>query len=71
MTSYETEWGSTTCVYKMTDGQGHIFIWKTSKYLPHEETHGALMTGTVKAHSEYSGEKQTDLTRCKVKAVAA
>ena len=69
VTSYETEWG-TTCIYKMTDEHGNIFIWKTSKYLSHEETHGALMTGTVKAHSEYSGERQTELTRCKVKAAA-
>ena len=64
-TSYPTAWG-TTCIYKMTDEQGNVFVWKTSKILLHEEAH--LMTGTVKAHSEYGGEKQTELTRCKVKA---
>lgn len=67
LTSYDTEWG-TTCIYKITDAEGNIFIWKTTKFLPHEETIGSNITGTIKNHGEYKHEKQTELTRCKVKA---
>lgn len=56
---------------------GNTFIWKTSKALgwwnnndewetPEEGTQVHLK-GTIKEHSEYKDEKQTVLTRCKVK----
>ena len=66
LTSYDTGWG-TTCIYRITDANANIYIWKTGKFLPHEETIGSNITGTIKAHSEYNHEKQTELTRCKVK----
>lgn len=51
----------------MRDENGNVLVWKSGKAL---ETGGIFMaTGTVKAHSEYKGRKQTDLTRCSVEHV--
>jgi hypothetical protein len=65
LTSYETIYGM-TFLYKITDMQDNIYIWKTSKYLG--EIANAVITGTIKNHGEYNGEKQTEITRCKIKA---
>lgn len=47
---------------------GNILVWKTSVGNPGaEEGELVELTGTVKDHSEYKGEKQTVLTRCKIK----
>ena len=61
----ENDYGSAT-MHIMSDYDGNTFIWTTSaKTL----TVGAdyEIRGTVKAHSEYHGDKQTILTRCTVK----
>ena len=60
------------------DDNQNKLIWKTSKslvkWLDNGEwfcpTEGDRITlkGTVKAHEEYKGEKQTVLTRCKIVA---
>ena len=60
------------------DIDGYKFVWKTSKSLiirktivlvNDEEVNGDVITsriaGTIKAHTEYNGFKQTELTRCR------
>jgi hypothetical protein len=76
---YETQYGFTH-IFKILDTNGNIYIWKASKgcevkevikgeYCNYEskaiEDFTALK-GTIKAHNEYNGELQTELTRCKV-----
>jgi len=62
LTSWETQWG-TTVLYKITDKDGNMYVWKTSCYVPDNVVR---IVGTVKAHNEYNDRKQTELTRCKV-----
>lgn len=62
VTSWETEYG-TTRIYKIVDNAGNVFTWKTGTFLEDGIT---TITGTVKAHNEYKGIKQTELTRCRV-----
>lgn len=79
VTGYETEWGYTT-IYKIVDENGNTFIWKTSTFAqvidnngyctPAVELDKVQITGKIKDHNEYNGEKQTVLERCKVIAVA-
>lgn len=64
LTSWETQWG-VTFLYEFTTEEGNILIWKTSKWLD-EEDEITSITGKVKAHNEFRGIKQTELTRCKV-----
>lgn len=59
---YETQFGI-TLVYNMTDKNGNIFVWKTGSNIPDGE---CIIRGTVKAHNEYKGINQTELTRCKI-----
>lgn len=57
-----------TCyIILMKDSNGNILKWKTSKPLNalYKEGTETTVTGTVKDHDEYRGEKQTSLTRCK------
>lgn len=51
-------------VYKMTDENGGIYIWGSSNMVDVEV--GCTIKGTIKRLSEFRGEKQTELTRCKV-----
>lgn len=64
-------YGMTTKVfYKFRDGDGNILVWTTTGYGVSSDIHRGdkiILRGTVKGHSEYRGEKQTELTRCKVK----
>lgn len=62
VTSWETEYG-TTRIYKITDNTGNVFTWKTGTFL---EEGIKTITGTIKAHNEFRGVKQTELTRCRV-----
>lgn len=66
ITAWETQWG-VTHVYKITLEDGHILTWKTSNglYLDRNEKADKI-SFTVKEHKEYKGEKQTEVTRCKV-----
>ena len=53
-------------IYKFTDKEGHIFIWKTAKAIDTVDgTFTGTLNGTIKEHNEYNGEKQTVVTRCK------
>lgn len=56
---------TSTYVWKITDVNGNIFTWKTSKWMD-EENPPASMKGTVKEHKMFREVKQTELTRCKV-----
>lgn len=57
-----------TYIHKFRSESGDVLVWKTGSSL--EQNHGqAILKGTVKAHTEYQGEKQTELTRCKLEEV--
>lgn len=66
LTSWENQWG-TTHIYKIIIEDGSVLTWKSSNglYLEHNEKFDKI-TFTVKAHTEYKGQKQTEVTRCKV-----
>lgn len=55
---------TTTYVWKIVGKDGNIYTWKTSNWM-NEEKPPVSMKGTVKAHKEFRGVKQTELTRCK------
>lgn len=50
-------------LYKFTTADGNIFTWKTGKVI---ENGQVILKGTIKAHTEFRDEKQTELTRCKI-----
>ena len=66
ITTWETQWG-VTYIYKITLEDGSVLTWKTSNglYLDKNEEFDKI-SFTVKEHKEYKGEKQTEVTRCKV-----
>lgn len=66
ITTWETQWG-VTHVYKIVLEDGTILTWKTSNglYLEDKQEFDKI-TFTIKEHKEYKGEKQTEVTRCKV-----
>lgn len=45
----------------------NVLIWKTQKDISPDEFIGKSITFTVKEHSEFNGEKQTEITRCVLK----
>lgn len=62
--STESQYGM-VYIYKFKQGKDE-FIWKTSKDLQDIEL---TITGTIKAHNNYKGSKQTELTRCKTSII--
>lgn len=58
----ETQYGALH-INKFRDADGNVLVWKTSttRFEPGETK---VLKGTVKAHTEFRGEKQTELTRC-------
>lgn len=67
ITEFETLYG-TMYVYKITLKSGDILIWKTTKWIDKDYIDKACYIDfTVKAHTEYCGVKQTEITRCKLK----
>ena len=65
--SYETQYGITK-IYKFQDKEGNILVWKTGSR-SFEENKDYKLKGTIKEHGEYKGEKQTQITRCKVESL--
>lgn len=64
----------TVSIYKMTDDDGTIYVWKTTSWLAYNDepiNRGSVIViaASVKGQSEYNGEAQTELTRVKVKEV--
>lgn len=69
-------------IYTMKDADGNVLVWKTTSVLsaPISKPNGEFayfvnkgdkirITGTVKAHSEYKGQKQTELQRVKAELI--
>lgn len=50
-------------VYTFVDASGNKLVWKTRGCLDASVGQGLTITGTIKAHSEYKEEKQTELMR--------
>ena len=59
-------YGELNIVYKFADLNGNTVVWKTTKNLDLEPDKEYVIKGTVKELSEYRGDKQTVLTRCKI-----
>lgn len=53
-------------IYKFEDRSGNVIVWKTSIRDELEENKLYIISGRIKDHSEFKGEKQTVLTRCKI-----
>lgn len=76
--SYETYFGlrpGTSFIHIMMDSNSNIITWNTSKGLWCSEYNRRIqegdkfvIKGKIKQHSEYKGEQQTVLTRCKFTA---
>lgn len=64
--SGETQWGYSYMYRFILDG--NELIWKTGTWLDTDIEYE--VSGTIKAHNEYRGKKQTELTRCRVKEMA-
>jgi len=74
--SYAGYGTDTMHIHAFKDTDGNTFIWKTSngvyvalgngQYKVAEKGNTVTLKGTIKDHSEYDGEKQTVLTRCKI-----
>ena len=54
-----------TAVVSMMSGENSLLVWFASGGTNLEEGKSYTLKGTVKAHGEYHGVKQTTLTRCK------
>ncbi len=66
VTSWETQWGYTG-LYKIVLEGGSVLTWKTNNYLHLDKNEEFdKISFTVKEHKEYKGEKQTEVTRCKI-----
>lgn len=59
-----------TYIYTFTLDE-YVFVWMTTKDLSLDTDTIVNLSGTIKGFEEYAGQKQTQVTRCKVSAVAA
>ena len=60
-------------IHRFRDADGNLLIWRSCCGFPivgASEGQQVKVTGTVKEHSDYKGEKQTILLRAKVKCIA-
>lgn len=64
---YRTEIDTT--VFTFRDDDNNKIVWKTGTPVDVEENKTYEITGTVKDHKEYRGEKETVLVRCKLKEI--
>ena len=66
LSSWYNDYGVTR-LYKIVLEGGFVLTWKSSKDIDCEDDEVPdTITFTVKAHSEYKGKNQTEVTRCKV-----
>jgi hypothetical protein len=63
--SFTGQYGITQ-VLTFTDSEGNIFTWFTSSCPNIEPSTSCLLSGTVKEHKNYKGNKTTILTRCRI-----
>lgn len=61
-----TYYGETNYIYSFVDENGNTLVWKTSSFKEIAEGESYTIQGKIKEHSEYKGDKQTILTRCKI-----
>jgi hypothetical protein len=62
-------YGMTTMYcHTFKDADGNVFTWKTQRGICMNYGENVVVKGTVKAHSEYKDERQTELTRCTITA---
>lgn len=61
---FDGGWGITT-LNSFEDAEGRVFVWWTSSSNNLEEGNSYQVRGTIKAHQEYHGIKQTVLSRCR------
>lgn len=54
-------------IITMRDRDGHEIVWKTGSIQSVEPGDQIAMTGTVKAHTQYQGVDQTEISRAKLK----
>jgi hypothetical protein len=57
-------------VYTFRNEHGDAIVWKTTTPLEYEDGEELQLKGSVKEHSEYADEKQTIVTRCRIKRKA-
>jgi hypothetical protein len=67
LTSWLTDYG-VTYIYKIVLESGEILVWKTTNEIfdDNDDEEFDKITFSVKAHTEYKGQKQTEVTRCKI-----
>lgn len=63
---YKHNVGGGFYIYKFTDADGNIFVWMTGNSVDADIGTKMKLRGSVKDHSEFKGEKNTILTRCKI-----
>lgn len=64
ITTWENDYGDLVKMWKVTDAEDNVFIWKTSS--AKDIVDGVEVTATVKEHSTYEGMGQTVITRPKI-----
>lgn len=52
---------------KYKDSAGNIFCWFTGEGKARANGDSVILSGTIKAHNEFKGSKETQLTRCRIK----
>ena len=58
-------------VCEFVDESGNVYVWFTSAIFKSRRGDTVKLRGTIKAHDEYKGTKQTVLTRCKVETISS
>lgn len=67
--SVETQWGTSKLVVVNVDGSLVKTFGSGTTLWGHEPGDRVRITGTVKGHDRYMGDKQTVLTRCKIEEI--
>ena len=57
----------TNWIYTFKDESGNVLVWKTTALIDEKAGDHVILKGTIKAHGEYNGVKQTELQRCKIR----
>ena len=60
--------GECNYIFVFTDDNGNFYVWKTASYQDIEEGNNYILSGKIKEHKEYKGNRQNVLTRCKINA---
>lgn len=66
VTSWPSDYGGYTYLYKFLDNAGNVFVWFASSSI--NISNVSVIKATVKNHNERDGIKQTIVNRCKVVA---